>query len=1131
MKTPEFTLFSTQPDAAGFRFQRFEVCNWGAFSGIYTLPLSGENALLCGANGAGKTTIVDAIIALLNPVPERYFNQSAGFEDRKRTRRLGDYVNGVYGHSANGREQLRNRPEQQPDYTVLLGVFFNRDTQQTYTLAQLYYFRQGDLQKRYYTAPVELSITAHFQFGGDIRNFNTFLKGYQAQAYDSFEAFAFDFQSKLGMRQAEHANNAVGRTKPLHLLAKTAGIKVLGNLDVFIRENMLDETNMEEKFDQLKKQYADIAETQLTLDKVTEQQKMLLPLLEKNSRHLQLKADKETTRQQLSVIGPWFAQQYVGLLEVEIKRLTLTLEQKQAQLSTHDEQLDRLRSEETQLEIEKSNSGGDLLKNLEQKQQSLRQQLAEKQKKAGQYAEIAATLGLEREPNGAHFFAQKGQLPQLADTYAAEHKKWEQRCDDLKIERHDTQSSLNDIQRELQSLQQRNNNLPADLIALRERLCSGIEVPESELPFVGELVQVIESERAVWEYGLEKLLSPFSLHLLVPPRHLSAVIKWVRANQLNTLLRFTEAETNVTAAFSNDFSLNIAANKLEVQPKSPFAAWLRTELNRRFPHEACTENADYERAKQALTPEGLIKNGKQHQKDDRKHKINFVLGWSNTEKISRLQQEASERSTQLIQLNDRLRPLQENIANLEEKKKNLARLGDFTDFKSIDFRSVQEELEDTISEIETVRRSAAVLEALERQLQQIKTKIKTENDNRDKNRSEQERLKMQLSQRKTQLGFKQNDRQELEGREAALRLLIPYVEDLSTLDLDSIDKVQAQREQQLKEQSRGLETEISNLKSALERAMLAFKQPTKALLDRFPSWPDDTDALGEANVDNIGDYTALLERIQTEQLPTLRERYQARASQDIGNAMRAFQQYLSNQFEDHRQNISNINRSLKLLPYTHDTYLEVQIEDGTKKDRIGQFYKMLHSWDYDRAAFQAASESEQLDIWRGTVDKIGTFIRQLADNDAWRKEVTDVRNWLNFKTLQRHIETNQPVIGSLQDSTSGKSGGEQAKLTYTVLAAALTYQFNISADQRNARSFRFIVVDEAFSKLDPENSAYLLNLLGSLHFQMLIITPNTGIEVGQERISHLIYVQKNSEMPPRSSLHTYAVKDKKVVLK
>src|SRR5690606_3197205 len=143
------------------------------------------------------------------------------------------------------------------------------------------------LQKRFYTAPIELNIEAHFRFGGNIRAFNNDItKGLQAKVYDNFGDFASDFQPKLGMRIPAKANNAAGRTKALHLLAKTAGIKVLGDLNAFIRDHMLDEHNMEETFDQLKKEYADIAETQQTLEKVTCQEQMLMPLLEINTQRL-----------------------------------------------------------------------------------------------------------------------------------------------------------------------------------------------------------------------------------------------------------------------------------------------------------------------------------------------------------------------------------------------------------------------------------------------------------------------------------------------------------------------------------------------------------------------------------------------------------------------------------------------------------------------------------------------------------------------------------------------------------------------------------------------------------------------------------------------------------------------------
>ena len=160
---------------------------------------------------------------------------------------------------------------------------------------------------------------------------------------------------------------------------------------------------------------------------------------------------------------------------------------------------------------------------------------------------------------------------------------------------------------------------------------------------------------------------------------------------------------------------------------------------------------------------------------------------------------------------------------------------------------------------------------------------------------------------------------------------------------------------------------------------------------------------------------------------------------------------------------------------------------------------------------------------RATVQRIGQLIQRLDKDPDWRREVTDIRNWLTFRTQQFYTHDDTPKPGTLLDSTGALSGGEQAKLTYTVLAAALTYQFNISADSRNAKSFRFIMVDEAFSKLDPENSTYLLDLLSSLNFQMLLITPNSNVKLSQDRMSHLIFVKKEDEIPPRSSVFVYSV--------
>ncbi len=1130
MNQSELTIFSNDAQFAGFRLARFEAYNWGTFhEKVCVLPLLNENALLTGANGAGKTTLVDAIIALLNPTPERYFNQSAGFEDRKRTRKVEDYVRGVYGYSEKNREQLRDLPDEQPTYTVVLGVFYNNDLQQYYTLAHLYWLRNAELQKRFYTAPIELNIEAHFRFGGDIRAFNNALtKTLQAKVYDNFSDFAFDFQPKLGMRIPAKANNAAGRNKALHLLAKTAGIKVLGDLNAFIRDHMLDEHNMEEAFDQLKKEYSDIAETQQTLEKVTRQEQMLMPLLDKNTERLRYQSEVLQWEALQKAIDPWFACQHVGLLEAAIEEARGRLGKNRQDLAQTEEELTALRDQETNIKISiNNNNEGQRLQQLQDEKKRNEAELAKRRIAAGNYAAIARTLDLREEPDYTAFFHQQQNLKGIADALHDKIQAKTKQRDDLVTQKSQQKQAAAELKQELDSLRKRRNNLPDDLIRCRARLAQATGIAENELPFVGELVQVREQEQAVWRHALEKLLTPFSLYLLVPPRHLSKVVRWVRANHTGVLLRFIEAEENAGEALQSDRSPAIAANKLDVHPKTLFAHWLHNELNKRYPHRCTEDNAEYERSAKALTPEGLYKSDKLHQKDDRQRNQRYVLGWDNAEQIRQLDEELRNLQGEIERLQERIQPIENEISKLNEKLANTQRLADFTDFKIIDFANIQLEMEDQTKQIEALSQASSQIKVLEQQLQKVKGQIKTADEKTGKIQRNEGEIVNELKGLNAKLQFKKTDAAEYEEHHLQSAHFKTFLDTLPDLDLDTIDKTEQEQKRQLGEKIRAAQKGESELRTESERLMKDFKQPTKALLDQFPSWPNDTDELGNPTIENIGDYLSLLHRIQSDHLPELRERYQARAGKDIGNAMQAFQRRLEDQLIDHRDNIRNINQSLRALRYSHDTYLQVVTEENQRKSRIGEFYQLLQSWDYDRAAFLAASEPEKLEIWKETVRKIGDIIRRLEDNDLWRKEVTDVRNWLSFKTQEYYNSNNEVVRGTLLDGTGGKSGGEQAKITYTILAAALTYQFNISADERNARSFRFIVVDEAFSKLDPENSAYLLDLLTALKFQMLIITPNTGIATGEKYMSHLIFVKKESESPPRSVAYCYSIKEVK----
>src|SRR5882724_1097622 len=80
---------------SGFRLDRLEVLNWGTFGGrAWGLDAAGQNTLLTGDIGSGKSTLVDAITTLLVPPQELAYNRAAGAEARERS--LRSYVLGYY---------------------------------------------------------------------------------------------------------------------------------------------------------------------------------------------------------------------------------------------------------------------------------------------------------------------------------------------------------------------------------------------------------------------------------------------------------------------------------------------------------------------------------------------------------------------------------------------------------------------------------------------------------------------------------------------------------------------------------------------------------------------------------------------------------------------------------------------------------------------------------------------------------------------------------------------------------------------------------------------------------------------------------------------------------------------------
>ena len=302
----QLSVFSTDSQKSGFRLQYMEIFNWGTFDDVvHSIRPMGETSLLTGANGSGKTTFVDALLTLIVPEKRyRFYNQSSGSE-KKGDRTEETYVMGGYGsmnsESTGSLKTLYLRENKDEAYSILLAHFAN-EAEQAVTLFQVRYFSGGDMRRLFGIAHKALRIDEDFKpfdLNGQWKKAldQKYNKGSRKQIewFDAASKYAQQLVHVLGMQSVQ----------ALQLFNQTVGIKVLGNLDEFIRTHMLEPRNMEESFQDLKKHLATLLDARRNIEKAEEQIKLLQPIEQHFTAYNTLKNEIEGSEQLLQTARIW----------------------------------------------------------------------------------------------------------------------------------------------------------------------------------------------------------------------------------------------------------------------------------------------------------------------------------------------------------------------------------------------------------------------------------------------------------------------------------------------------------------------------------------------------------------------------------------------------------------------------------------------------------------------------------------------------------------------------------------------------------------------------------------------------------------------------------------------------------
>jgi uncharacterized protein YPO0396 len=761
-------------------------------------------------------------------------------------------------------------------------------------------------------------------------------------------------------------------------------------------------------------------------------------------------------------------------------------------------------------------NGGDRIETLAKDIASKQSLKNDRKGKAEQYGRIARQAGLPDAGEAETFLQNREALVVHADAARARSAELQNAITDETVLLRQSQGQHSEVCQEIESLRKRRSNIPANMLAIRENLCQALHLDEGDLPFAGELIKVQEEKRT-WEGAAERLLHNYALSLLVPDDHYARVAEWVDRTHLRGRLVYYRVRERRPVPLP-DLHPRSLVRKLAIQPESQFYTWLEADLSRRFDYACCETLEEFRREDRALTQAGQVKaGGVRHEKDDRYHlddRTRFALGWSNEAKIAALQNQARGLEQRMQAIADKIAGLENQRSSLEKRTQLLGQLSVFESFRDLDWKPLVIEIEALEREKNQLEDGSDILRTLQGQLSAIEAAIgQTEadlgqaNDEQTRRRERRDQAARLLDDCTAQLsGVPDEIRSKLFPQLDAMRL-----EAERRLTVESCDSRERDMRERLQSQMDNEAKKIDRMRDKIVTAMTAYNQ----------DYPLETREV-DVSVEAAAEYRKMLAELESDGLPRFEARFKELLNENTIREIANFQSQLNQERQSIRERIEKINQSMQAINFNPgrfiileaDQNIDIEIRDFQQELRGCTEGTLTGTEDTEYSESKFLQVKRIIERFRG---REGTT----EIDRRWTAKVTDVRNWFAFSASERWREDGREH--EHYTDSGGKSGGQKEKLAYTILAASLAYQFGLEWGETRSRSFRFVLIDEAFGRGSDDSTRYGLQLFQQLSLQLLIVTPLQKIHVIEPYVSAVGFV--HNEEGSRSMLRNLTIEE------
>ncbi|MGK2882408.1 MAG: ATP-binding protein [Mycobacterium sp.] len=1077
-----------------FHLSRLQVINWGVFDGYHSIPFSDGGALIAGASGSGKSSLLDAISLGFLPFNRRNFNASgdntaAGSSAGRRT--VDKYVRGAWGQRSDGGTSRVMYLRGEGTAWSAVAVTYTGDTGRTVT----------GLVLKWLTGESRSDSSSRFVLSDIDRDIDDVCNRWAARRFDStvFKEDGWRFSTKVESQYLAQLYATIGiraSDAAQQLLGKAKSLKSVGGLEQFVREFMLDEPDSVARLPEALKQIDPLVEARELLA-VAQRKRKILGDIEK----IQLRYASESS--DLGIID------LVDQPMVRAYTDHVRLAQSPSQITSLDSAIDQLGNEyedvtralnlaKTEADSLNAQIGGSSasIAPLQAQVAAAEAQAETISRRCAAYEAQLTALELDLPDTADEFWNLREELTATTTELLAMLDRGREASTDAEYAQKVARIARDDAAKELKRVEHVGSALPESALVMREQICAAIGVEVAELPYVAELMD-LRPEQKRWRVAVEKVLRGVGLRLLVPDSHYSAVLRFVNDTDMRGRLQLHHVRAAHLEASGVEPEPNTLAGKLFVVNTNHPSAGEAVDVIAAAGDHICVDTPEvFGRFRRAVTDTGLYKDSERLAvKDDRRslRQSEYIFQGDVAAKIDALTVDLAAAEEEYQQA----RRAADDIAAQRQQWRDRAAAckavcEQFPQWNHVDTQSadghadrLQQQYELLLAEHPDIEALSSRAEQCWEQIQTLMTRrgaIHTRRDDLDGRRTRLLELQERLSP-----GFVSEPLTELLHRYAgmvpvALELLNPEPH------RDALFTAIRRERDQLRESRRRSYDELARILNTFDTA--------------FPdAIPNDSDVFDE----RVHDYVSLCRHIDERELPEAYQRMMRLVTEQAPDAILTLHRVAEQETRRISEQIAKVNTGLGSVEFNRGTRLTLRATTRSLT-ATAEFADVVKAISRRIAEVGLGDKQAILDQYADILRLRNRLASVAPEDKAWTRDALDVRNRFTFDCAEWDVRTDDLI--RTHSNAGDNSGGEQEKLMAFCLAGALSFNLASPDSVDNKPVFAQLMLDEAFSKSDPQFAQQALQAFRKFGFQLVIVATVQNATTIQPYIDSVVMVSK-----------------------